>query len=111
MNGDDRTEWLAAAQIALSGIPADLLAKGCAHARRVCDHPAKIVPCIIKTVGDEWEERKATAEFYRNWQPPAALLSEPEPTLVLSQEDRAALAEKVAALARSLAVTSSRDPD
>lgn len=55
---DDRAEWLRAAWGTLNGIPADLLALGCAHARRVCDHPAKVVPAIMREVDDLWAARK-----------------------------------------------------
>ncbi len=50
MNGDDRTEWLKVAQMTLSDLPADLLARGCEKARRTCDHPSKVVPCILEEV-------------------------------------------------------------
>lgn len=47
MSEEARGEWLAVAWATLSGLPADLLAIGCARARETCDHPAKIVPTIV----------------------------------------------------------------
>ncbi len=42
----------------LSGIPGDLLERGCAEARRRCRFPSEIVPTIMATVGEQWEWRK-----------------------------------------------------
>jgi hypothetical protein len=47
MTEDARVEWLTAAWEATGHLPADLLHLGAAHARRVADHPSKIVPAII----------------------------------------------------------------
>ena len=58
MSADDQTAWLAAAMDTLSGIPADLLERGCRAARLKVDHPAKIVAAIHAEVGAEWERRK-----------------------------------------------------
>lgn len=46
MSDDDRFEWYKAALMTIGDMPADLLQQACAAARRVCDHPAKIVPFI-----------------------------------------------------------------
>jgi hypothetical protein len=58
MTESDRQEWLKAAWIALDGIPLDLLKLGCLGAR-YCDHPAKIVPAILREVEDMWKRRRA----------------------------------------------------
>lgn len=58
MSEDARTEWLKVAWGSLNGIPADLLTRGCAAARRSCDHPAKIVPAIIAEIDETWAWRK-----------------------------------------------------
>lgn len=50
--------WQAAAAAELSGIPKDLLAIGCAAARRVADHPSKIIPEIHKAIGARWRDRR-----------------------------------------------------
>jgi hypothetical protein len=55
---DDRKEWLAVAMQTLSGIPADLLQRGCAEARKRCRFPSEIVPAIIDEIGESWERRK-----------------------------------------------------
>ena len=59
MTQDESRAWQAAAAEALRGIPVDLLELGCSVARRTCDHPSKIVPAIIKTVGKAWDGRRA----------------------------------------------------
>jgi hypothetical protein len=46
MSNDDRHEWYKAALATIGDIPADLLERACIAARKVCDHPAKIVPFI-----------------------------------------------------------------
>ena len=58
MNETARSEWLLVAWNTLNGIPADLLERGCLHARKVADHPAKIVPAILAEVEGSWESRK-----------------------------------------------------
>lgn len=58
MTEADREDWLRAAWVTLDGIPADLLDIGCAHARKVCDHPAKVVPAILTAIQDLWAKRK-----------------------------------------------------
>jgi hypothetical protein len=59
MSGDDRKEWLRVAWATLRDIPADLLAIGCAAARKEADHPAKIVPAIMREVDAMWQRRRA----------------------------------------------------
>lgn len=58
MSQDDRTEWLKVAWSTLSDVPADLLAMACRTARKTCDHPAKIVPAIIREVETSWARRR-----------------------------------------------------
>lgn len=67
LTADDRKEWLAVAMQTLSGIPADLLAEGCASARRTCRFPSEIVPTILEKIGRRWQWRKedARAEMLR----------------------------------------------
>jgi hypothetical protein len=60
-----RREWLTVAWGTLRGIPADLLEQGCAHARKIADHPAKIVPAIMLEVDAQWEGRKRQACSHR----------------------------------------------
>lgn len=61
LTADDRKEWIAVAMQTLSGIPADLLAEGCAEARRRCRFPSEIVPTIMEAIGKRWEWRKDAA--------------------------------------------------
>jgi hypothetical protein len=58
MSREDRREWLLAAWATLRDIPADLLRRGCAAARKQADHPAKIVPAIMAEIGTAWDRRK-----------------------------------------------------
>ncbi len=58
MTAEDRHAWVAVARQTLSGIPADLLARGCAKARATCRFASEIVPVIIEEVQGEWNRRK-----------------------------------------------------
>jgi hypothetical protein len=57
LTAEDRTEWLAVAMRTLSGIPADLLADGCAEARKRCRFPSEIVPTVMAAVEQRWKWR------------------------------------------------------
>lgn len=61
LTADDRKEWLAVAMKTLSGIPADLLQRGCEAARLKARFPSEIVPTIMETIGKQWEWRKQDA--------------------------------------------------
>jgi hypothetical protein len=59
MSDDDRHEWYKAALMTIGDMPADLLQQACAAARRVCDHPAKIVPYICEhnhKISKPWQD-------------------------------------------------------
>jgi hypothetical protein len=58
MAESDRANWLSAARMTLSGIPADLLARGCKIARETCRFPSEIVPSIMTDAKPSWERRK-----------------------------------------------------
>lgn len=58
LTAEDRAEWLAVAMRTLSGIPADLLAAGCAVARRKCRFPSEIVPTIMEEIETRWKWRR-----------------------------------------------------
>lgn len=66
--GDDRTEWLQAAYLALEGVPADLIKRGARAAMLVADHPSKIVPAIMEDIGPEWRRRRLSAARAREYQ-------------------------------------------
>lgn len=53
MSEEARGEWLAVAWQTLKHLPPDLLKSGAQKAREQCDHPAKIVPTIIRET-QEW---------------------------------------------------------
>lgn len=58
MTSDDRHAWVAVAKQTLSGIPADLLQRGCKKARETCRFASEIVPTIIAEISDQWAWRK-----------------------------------------------------
>lgn len=62
----------------LSHLPSDLLERGCMKARETADHPAKIVPLIIKEVEDDyaWRKRMASGGPSKSYQ--AALTAAPD---------------------------------
>jgi hypothetical protein len=58
MTAEDREAWCAVARQTLSGIPADLLERGCKVVRLKCRFASEIVPTIMEEVGTAWEWRK-----------------------------------------------------
>ena len=76
MSAEDRREWLAVAMKTLSGIPADLLSRGCEAARLKCRFPSEIVPTIMETIGRQWQWRKQDAA--RSALPPPEPQTSPE---------------------------------
>lgn len=54
-----RTEWFKVARGTVGHLPIDLLRIGCDHARKVADHPSKIIPSIIAEVDDLLAQRRA----------------------------------------------------
>ncbi len=61
MGDTDRREWLLVAFDEVKGIPVCELAERCAHARKVADHPSKIVPAIFAAPVQSY----ASARWYR----------------------------------------------
>lgn len=58
MSAEDRQAWVAVAKATLTGIPADLLQRGCKKARETCRFASEIVPTILSEVKGEWERRR-----------------------------------------------------
>lgn len=58
MTKEDRNEWLRVAWGTLKLVPADMLARGCDVARRTCDHPSKIVACIMREIETSLAQRR-----------------------------------------------------
>lgn len=58
-----RREWLAVAWATVGHLPADLLKLGCAEARKVADHPSKIVPAIIAETEEMLKRRRELAHY------------------------------------------------
>lgn len=65
LSARDRDEWIKVAKVTLSGMPADLFAKGCKAARETARFPSEIVPTIMAAAKDEWEHRKRHLAHYR----------------------------------------------
>jgi hypothetical protein len=80
LTAEDRSGWLRAAKMTLTGIPADLLKRGCEKARLTCRFASEIVPCIHAEIGKEWDRRKRVlAEERALWENRnAPRLAEPE---------------------------------
>lgn len=91
MGESDRAVWLASALLPLSGIPADLLAIGCAEARRTVDHPAKIVPAILAAIGKAWDRRKTDLRDALKIDRIARLPAPDEPQIATPEEAAEAL--------------------
>ncbi|MES2295226.1 MAG: hypothetical protein V4527_18160 [Pseudomonadota bacterium] len=53
-----RTEWFKVARGTVGHLPLDLLRIGCDHARKVADHPAKIIPAITAETERLFNERR-----------------------------------------------------
>lgn len=74
MSREDRKLWLNAAFRVVGHLPIGLLRRGCLKAMETADHPSKIIPAIVKEVGNALEDRKqakAFAEYrFRNPPPP-----------------------------------------
>jgi hypothetical protein len=82
MTAEERAEWLRVAKMTLSGIPEDLLQRGCAKARQTCRFPSEIVPTIMEAVKSSWDHRKRMAALdlaaWENRNAPRIEKQEPE---------------------------------
>jgi hypothetical protein len=68
MSAEDRTAWVAVARQTLSGIPADLLQRGCKKARETCRFASEIVPAILDETRAEWARRRKAYADEMAWQ-------------------------------------------
>lgn len=84
---DGRREWLRAAWGTLQDMPADLLERGCAEARKTADHPSKIVPTIIRETEEALHRRRAVTAR------PTPQIAGPKPEYCSPEEARAILDE------------------
>ncbi|AJA07438.1 hypothetical protein SKP52_02515 [Sphingopyxis fribergensis] len=65
MSGDERALWLSAAWAEVRDIPARPFVDACTTARRIVEHPAKLVPTIVREsqeVADIFRRRLAREE-------------------------------------------------
>lgn len=77
----------------LSGIPADLLARGAQAARLSCRYPSEIVPTIMAEVRSSWEYRvrKANEDAARHANRHAPRLEQQPPEYISPAEAKAIL--------------------
>ena len=61
MDRQRRIEWVEVARATVAHVPLDLLREGCAHARKVADHPRMIVPAIIQATEAAVKSRRNMA--------------------------------------------------
>lgn len=61
MTEEAKRDWLTVAWGTLKHLPEDLLRRGCAEARKSCDHPSKLVPTIIAATQESFEDRAKMA--------------------------------------------------
>ena len=93
MSRDERETWLLAALAEVSGIPAEPFFAASAKARTTCDHPAKIVPAIIRA-SQEWADslirvEKIKRAQYQNANAPRLKRQE----VVMPDDERSEVAE------------------
>lgn len=63
MSAEDAQAWLRVAAGEVSHLPPDMLAQGCAEARRTCTYHGQIIPAIIKATEEWFAAAKKNAEF------------------------------------------------
>ena len=78
MSGEDAQAWLRVAAGELAHLPSDMLAKGCATARKTCTHHGQIVPAILKDVGEWYDTVAEGARIASRRSEAVAALAEPE---------------------------------
>lgn len=90
MNEEARRDWFAVAWDTLKDIPPNDLARAARKARETCDHPAKIVPAIVKAVEElrPWEKITRSRSIYDHPQ-----LEGPDTIRCTPEEARAILDE------------------
>lgn len=78
MSGEDAQAWLRVAAGELAHLPSDMLAKGCATARKTCTHHGQIVPAILKDVSEWYDTVAEGARIASRRSEAVAALTEPE---------------------------------
>lgn len=74
----------------LSHLPSDLLERGCKKARECADHPAKIVPIIMKEVEDDiaWRKRMNSGGPSKSYYDALEAVHEEKPSYCTPEEAR-----------------------
>ena len=78
MSSEDAQAWLRVAASELSHLPSEMLAKGCAAARKTCTHHGQIVPAVLKEVGEWYDMVAEGARIAGRRSQALAALAEPE---------------------------------
>jgi len=94
MTATERANWLKVARHTLKGMPQDLLQAGCQHARETADHPAKVVPAIVRYAGPLWQERMNRLREERSLAAPR--LEPPDRPAIPHEETQRIIAEVAA---------------
>lgn len=107
MTQGDREDWLTVAIGEIGEIPAGAFSGACATARQTCDHPAKIVPTIVRESAVYTSLARKYLAIARSKlaaldSPPAKPTALPEPDYIGAQ-DLGALVRKLEAGARDAA--------
>jgi hypothetical protein len=92
MDESARREWLAVAWDTLKDIEPELLAKAARNARKLCDHPSKIVPTIVAEV-DELTRYQRELEAICGKTRPATQLPAPPKDVCTPEQARQIMAE------------------
>jgi hypothetical protein len=109
MSEGEKKAWFAAAAMTLNGLPASLLPEAVAEARKVADHPSRIVPAVLAAASESWERLKSDLRrakwFYSlaNQAPSERQLAPPSPEPGLNPdeiEEMNAIMAKAGALTR-----------
>lgn len=111
MSSDERGTWLAAAWAEVANIPGAAFVDACATARRIVEHPAKLIPTIIREsemYGGVLKRRaeREEAQWSNRNAPRLTAERTPEPW----EADKEEVAALMGELVSSLSTVPPRDP-
>jgi hypothetical protein len=113
MSSDERGTWLATAWAEVSDMPGPAFLDACAAARRTVEHPAKLIPAIIRE-GKEWGDllRRRYQREQAQWENQNAprLTADTTPQPEPWEADRDEVKGMMAELVSSLSTVPPRDP-
>lgn len=100
MTIEDKDTWFDAAYMAVGHLPPDILRDAALSAMQTADHPAKIVPAIMREAGERIESRKRFAETINRY----SALPAPTPDN-RSPEEREGIAKTMGQLVERMKAT------